>query len=216
MHKYLTIFFWGFAISFLGTLPIGTLNITVANYAIQQQYYQAFKFGIAAVGVEVIIVKLITLALLKLSSFQPFIKFFKAISIIILLGFAFISLHAAWQQNKFTVTVGILDKKPFLYGIILSLINPLHIPFWMGWTTILQTKKILQPSTIAYNIYVAAIGIGTLFAFLLYSIISSQLVVFLNNYQFVLNWIVGLSLLSIAVWQSIKLFSSKTKTLVTL
>jgi hypothetical protein len=60
------------------------------------------------------------------------------------------------------------EDAPFISGVILSLLNPLHLPFWMGWTAVLRRKGLLNDTRKEYNIYVLAIGMGraSLFSFM--------------------------------------------------
>ncbi|HMR83721.1 MAG TPA: lysine transporter LysE, partial [Niabella sp.] len=50
----------------------------------------------------------------------------------------------------------------YILGLTMSAVNPMQIPFWFGWSTVLFTKKILLPNNHHYNFYTAGIGIGTL------------------------------------------------------
>jgi hypothetical protein len=50
----------------------------------------------------------------------------------------------------------------FWLGLFMSALSPMQIPFWFGWSTVLLTKKILQPVQSHYNSYIAGIGVGTL------------------------------------------------------
>ena len=73
----------------------------------------------------------------------------------------------------------------------MSALNPVQIPFWFGWSTVLFTKKILLPRNNHYNIYIAGIGIGTFVGNLLF-IFGGQLIADrIQNNQHVLNWIIG-------------------------
>jgi hypothetical protein len=57
---------------------------------------------------------------------------------------------------------------PLLAGLVLSCLNPLHLPFWLGWTVVLRRKKILVGARIEYDLFAVAIGAGTGLAFLVY------------------------------------------------
>jgi threonine/homoserine/homoserine lactone efflux protein len=58
MVKHLKLYITAFTISFVGALPIGTLNTNVANYALNNNFKGAFLFGLGAVLVEVGLVRL--------------------------------------------------------------------------------------------------------------------------------------------------------------
>jgi cytochrome c biogenesis protein CcdA len=92
-------------------------------------------------------------------------------------------------------------KDPFLAGLLLSSLNPLHLPYWMGWTAVLRQKEVLIDSKAAYNVYVIAIGSGTALAFLLYGLAGSLFITFLMGQQTRINWAVGSALLIAGVIQ---------------
>ena len=94
-----------------------------------------------------------------------------------------------------------------LLGFTMSALNPVQIPFWFGWSTVLFTKKILLPRNDHYNIYIMGIGLGTFIGNLLF-ILGGQLIADkINNNQDILNWIVG-SIFAITaliqVWRMIR------------
>jgi hypothetical protein len=70
-------------------------------------------------------------------------------------------------------------------------VNPVQIPFWFGWSTVLFTKKVLLPRADNYNAYILGIGIGTLIGNCVFIFGGQLMVDKLNANQDVLNWIIG-------------------------
>jgi threonine/homoserine/homoserine lactone efflux protein len=56
--KFFRIFFWGLLISFLGSLPLGTLNVAAMQIGIQESYQNAIWFSIGSLLVEMIYVRI--------------------------------------------------------------------------------------------------------------------------------------------------------------
>ncbi|MBO9573991.1 MAG: lysine transporter LysE, partial [Chitinophagaceae bacterium] len=99
----------------------------------------------------------------------------------------------------------------FWLGIMMSAVNPVQIPFWFGWSTVLFTKKVLQHRNDYYNSYIAGIGTGTFIGNLIF-IFGGQLIVeHLDSNQRVLHAIIG-SVFAITalimLWRTIKKKSS--------
>ncbi|WP_431215500.1 hypothetical protein ACQ86N_12870 [Puia sp. P3] len=69
------LFCWALSVSFLGSLPLGTLNLSVANYAFQQNTTGAVGFSLAAIFVEVALVRLAASAVQRLERMNRFIFF---------------------------------------------------------------------------------------------------------------------------------------------
>src|SRR6218665_888015 len=58
MPKILRIFCWGLVISFLGSLPLGTLNIAAMQIGIQESLKDAIYFSFGSLLVEMIYVRI--------------------------------------------------------------------------------------------------------------------------------------------------------------
>lgn len=199
MHKYGKIFLWAFGISFLGSLPLGTLNVTVTNLVVNEGVDDAVKFATAAVCIEMIMVRIAVVTINKLEKHQKLFRLFSCITCLILLVLAITSLSAAIKKENFEAALPLTKKDPVLSGLLLSILNPLHLPFWIGWTAVLKARKILPSEPGAYNVYIAGIGTGTLSAFVIYALAGSLLINMLKDQQYLLNWFVGITLLVTAL-----------------
>ena len=83
------------------------------------------------------------------------------------------------------------DINRYLLGVMLSAINPVQIPFWFGWSTVLFTKNILLPKNTFYNIYIIGIGLGTLIGNCVFIFGGKWIGEELNGNQSLMNWIIG-------------------------
>ena len=79
----------------------------------------------------------------------------------------------------------------FLLGMFMCAINPVQIPFWFGWSTVLFTKKILEPKSSNYNVYILGIGLGTLLGNCVFIFGGQWIVKKIDNSQQYLNWVIG-------------------------
>ena len=197
-------------ISFAGSLPIGTLNVSITNLVINKNIAGAILFGIGAILVEVALVRIALVVvrrlegMTRLEGIPRLLQGFRMIACIVIFLFAFLSLDAAWHMQKAGVAIPFTGDAPFVSGLVLSLLNPLHLPFWMGWTAMLRTKGLLADTRKDYNLYVPAIGTGTTLAFLSYGIAGHLLILFLQKNQYLFNWLTGLALLAtggIQLWK---------------
>lgn len=198
------VFFSALLISFLGTLPLGTLNVSITNLAINKGYAAATLFASGAILVEVAIVRIAMSAVGKLEKLHRYLKLFSGLSLLLLFSLAFITIIAAVERKSFEAALPFTNSNPFLSGMLLSVLNPLHLPFWLGWTAVFKSKGILKHCTSSYNIYMIAIGLGTSVAFWLFGFAGSYVIKALNNQQYLINWMVGISLLIAATMQLFK------------
>jgi len=91
----------------------------------------------------------------------------------------------------------------------MSALNPVQIPFWFGWSTVLFTKNILQHKNSHYNIYIAGIGSGTFIGNLVFILGGRFIVDVLNTNQKFLHWVIGFIFLITAIILTIKVLRKK-------
>jgi threonine/homoserine/homoserine lactone efflux protein len=209
MRPQFTIWWYALLISFTGSLPPGTLNVSVAGLIAGNNYQAAIFFGTGAVLVEMVLVRLAVSALDRFAGFQKYQLWFRLFSILVLLLFAAASIHAALKMKQFSAAVPTIQSMPFVAGIFLSAINPLHLPFWIGWTSVLMSKGLMPPVRGLFNMYVAGIGTGTMLAFILYGAGGNYFVHYFKANQYLLNAAVGCALLLMAVIDIVKLLKEK-------
>ncbi|HEY6502775.1 MAG TPA: LysE family transporter [Chitinophagaceae bacterium] len=186
------IFFTGMLVSFLGSLPLGTLNILAMKISIEETVMAAMLFSFGSLLVEIIYVRLSLVAMDWVRKQEKLFKILEWLTLAIVIALAIASFYAALHP---TVGGSKRDSLPamnrFLFGAAMCAINPVQIPFWFGWSTVLFTKKILLPRPDHYNAYIIGIGLGTFIGNCVFIfgglLIASQI----NNNQHILNWVIG-------------------------
>ncbi len=79
----------------------------------------------------------------------------------------------------------------FVLGIIINGVNPMQIPFWFGWTTVLFARKILLPRWKHYNIYSAGAAIGMFMATLIFIFGGRLIADKISHNQDIVYFIIG-------------------------
>jgi len=197
-------------ISFLGSLPLGTLNIAAMQISITDGIIQALQFSLGSLLAEVIYVRLSLVAMDWVRKKEFLFKMLEWITLAIVIVLAISSFHAAMspkEQENFILSSG-LPK--ILLGFSMSAVSPAQIPFWFGWSTVLLTKKILLPVNKHYNFYIIGIGLGTLIGNCVF-IFGGRLVADkLKNSHHIINWVIGGIFLVTALIQIWKMTKKKT------
>lgn len=192
MSKIFRIFLWGLLISFLGSLPLGTLNVAAMQIGIQESIKDALFFSAGSLMVEMVYVRL---SLVGIDWVRKQVKLMKAmewITLGIILALAIGSFMAAAKDGGDAKNVFLQNNMHrFFLGAFMSAINPVQIPFWFGWSTVLFTKKILEPSRLQYNGYIVGIGLGTLLGNALFIFGGKLLVGAIKNSSQYINWVIG-------------------------
>ena len=96
-----------------------------------------------------------------------------------------------------------------LLGFSMSAVNPVQIPFWFGWSTVLFSKNILRPGFWNYNVYIAGIGLGTLAGNSVFIFGGRLIVERLNASNTIMNYIIGTVFLITAIIQFIRIRNKK-------
>lgn len=210
MPKLVRIFFWGLIISFLGSLPLGTLNVAAMQIGIQESIRDAIYFSIGSLLVEMIYVRISLVGIDWVRKQEKLMKVMEWITLGIVLALAIGSFAAAMKEGGKAQNVFLNNKMHrFLLGMFMCAINPVQIPFWFGWSTVLFTKKVLEPVKAQYNSYIIGIGIGTLLGNCVFIFGGKLLVQKIHNSEQYLNWVIGSIFLVTAIIQLWKILKHK-------
>jgi threonine/homoserine/homoserine lactone efflux protein len=201
MQNFFRVLFWGMLVSFLGSLPLGTMNVTITQISVQTGIADGFAFAFGSMLVEVGIVRIALITMKWITEQHKLFRLLEYLTISVILLLSITSFVAAYKMSGFVSPLPIESFTPFWSGAFLSLTNPLHIPFWLGWTTVLMNKNILKPNGVEYNWYVAGIGMGTLLGFSVFIYAGNFLVTTIQRHESFLNCIVGAALLITAILQ---------------
>ena len=137
MPKLLRIFLWGLLISFLGSLPLGTLNIAAMQIGIQESVTHALYFSLGSLLVEMIYVRISLVGVDWVRKQEKLMKAMEWFTLIIILALAAGSFMAALKDGAETKNVFLENTMHrFLLGMFMSAINPVQIPCWLGWSTV--------------------------------------------------------------------------------
>ena len=204
------IFFVGMLISFLGSLPLGTLNIAAMQISINDGVMQALQFSVGSLLAEITYVRLSLVAMDWVRKKEFLFKMLEWITLAIVVVLAISSFYAAMNPSvEENVFLGSPLPK-ILLGFSMSAVSPAQIPFWFGWSTVLLSKKILLPVNKHYNLYIAGIGLGTLIGNCVF-IFGGRLVAGkLQNNHHIINWVIGGIFLITAMIQIWKMTKKKS------
>ena len=192
MRQYTKIFFTGMLVSFLGSLPLSTLNIAAMQISITDGHSPALWFAAGILLAEIIYVRISLVAMDKIRKQEKVLKALEWVTLFIVVALAVLSFVAAAQNNAQAKNILLSNSMPrFVLGLLMSALNPVQIPFWFGWSTVLFTKKILLPRNDHYNFYISGIGLGTFLATSVFIFAGKFIVEKLNANQHTLHLVIG-------------------------
>jgi threonine/homoserine/homoserine lactone efflux protein len=207
--KLFRIFITGLTISFLGTLPLGTLNIAAMQISVTDGITPAIYFVLGCLLVEVIYVRVSLVAMNWVLRHKQLFRWLEWISVLIIVALAVSSFVAASDPvvKKNVLLSGGIHR--FWLGMLMSALNPVQIPFWFGWSTVLFTKNVLQHKNSHYNLYITGIGTGTFIGNLVFVLGGRFIVEVLNTNQKILHLVIGIIFLVTAIILMVKILNKK-------
>jgi threonine/homoserine/homoserine lactone efflux protein len=203
------VFFWGMIVSFLGSLPLGTLNIAAMQISVQESITEALYFSFGSLLTEMIYVRISLVGINWVRKQKTLFRWLEWITLAIVVALAVGSFIAASHSHETKNVLLRNNVHRFILGLGMSAISPMQIPFWFGWSTVLFTKNILKPDNKHYNLYIVGIGLGTLMGNCVFIFGGKFIVQKLNTNQNMLNWIIGGIFALTAVIQLIKIIFHK-------
>lgn len=190
--------YWGFMISFLGSLPPGIITIAAIQISARKGMDAGFGYAIGSMLAEIIIVRLALTGINKIVRNGKLLRLLEWLTAVMLITFSAYCFNNIGMNKQFPLVIPEIMLSAFFTGAVLSILSPMHIPFWVGWGTVLMKKGILKPKAIHYNTFIAGVGLGTLAGFVIYIFGGNYLVESFQSNQFWINIVVGMLLLLIA------------------
>jgi|SRR5882724_9440523 len=206
MFSLLSLFITGMVISFLGTLPPGSLNVSAMQIAVGENVRSAARFALGVALVEIIYVRVSLLAMGWVTAHQSLFRLMEWLTVVLFLVLAassFLTARKKAGEKKSLLLANTINR--FWLGFSMSAVNPVQIPFWFIWSTWLLSTHVLQPTATAYNVYTTGIGIGTLAALALFIFGGRWVVQKINAGHRVINGVVGVVFIVSAVMQLYRL-----------
>ncbi len=208
MFNLLKVFFTGMFISFLGALPLGSLNVSAMQIAITENTRNGVKFALGVALVEILYVRLSLKGIDWILANQRVFYILEWVTVFLFIVLAissFLTARKTVGEKKNMLLNNRMNR--FWLGFIMSAINPVQIPFWFIWSTYLLSNKILLPTEIEFNTYTIGIGIGTLTGLALFIFAGKWLINKLNASHRMINLIVGIVFLVSAAIQLYRVLS---------
>lgn len=198
----------GFLVSFLGSIPLGYLNIIGYQIYGTSGMMALISYLLGVVIIETFVIYFTLIFADKLAHNQKLLKTISFFSILflLLLGYIF------YAQSSGKTSGGADLRKyagyaPFVIGIIASSLNFIQVPFWIGWNLYLVNAKWISTERSLKFIYVFGTLSGTFAGMLVLALFLDYLTgnaSFLS--QHLMPHIIPLFFMGMAVYQSIQFY----------
>lgn len=195
--EYLNTFLLAVLVAFVGFMPPGMINMTSLKMSLDYQRKQAVLFVAGAVTI-ILIQAFLAVTFAKYLARNPqIIEYLSYAAILVFLGLAYMFFRQARQQLKLRVREQ--KRNSYLAGLTMSSMNMLSIPFFLGYSTLLEAKgwmNIDPPHNYIFSLGAVA---GSFLLFFIYILFAEYIQ---KRVQFVaknINYILSLLFLILAI-----------------
>ncbi|SHL18911.1 LysE family transporter [Flavobacterium xanthum] len=200
--------FIGFLVSFIGSIPLGYLNLIGFEIYVKLGFNSLFLFLAGVIFVELFVIYLSLLFAKQLVSNKKLMKIidFCAIFFLLILAYSFFA-----SANQPIEQQGIVEKyatySPFLIGVFLSAINFLQVPFWTGWNLYLMNGNYISIVNKDKVYYIAGTLVGTFMGMLGLILILNTLAQNTSSFSmYVIPVVIPFFFVVLAVVQIVKVY----------
>lgn len=193
-----------FLVSYVGSIPPGSINISVMQLAMQKRRRAAIFFAFAASSVEFIYAGFTVQFHIFLDSNEQVANYFRIITSIALIALGVWNLFLKTTTESVQLKSEGSGRRGFFKGVMLGILNPMTIPFWLAITTYLENDGLISVDGIGFWIYLVGLSTGTLCLLLTVSALGRRFTKVADN-QFLVHKVPGLILLVLGLYFLIKL-----------
>ena len=202
----LKVFILALLISFIGSLPLGSVNVTAFQLSASTGIAAATWFVAGSLLAETLYVRLTLTLMDHIMQYSRFLKALHWISFVVMLALAIMSFVAA-EKTISEISGPIIPQQvhPLIAGFLMMAINPVQIPFWAGWSTVLFEKQIMQRHVTHYNIFTLGAAAGALAASIVFVYAGQLLMSSHHTAQKTINIMIGSVFLVMAGVQAVRM-----------
>lgn len=195
------VFLIGAFFSFIGSIPPGTLNLSVLQLGLEGKVNTALRFALAVSIIEYPYTWIGVQFEYWITSSPMIIDNFQLVTAIVMVTIGALNLWSAEKPTNFSVK---FNDSGFRRGLILSVLNPMAIPFWIGVTAYLKAQGWIDLSSVTLlHSYVFGTSVGAMVLLTLFAFMAKKLAAYVRNNRIVKR-VPGFTLLILGIYAFIK------------
>lgn len=193
-----------FLVSYIGSIPPGSINISVMQLAMQKRRRAAIFFAFAASSIEFIYAGFTVQFHIFLASSEQIADYFRIITSVALIGLGIWNLFLHTTSESIQLKRETTGRHGFARGVMLGILNPMTIPFWLAITTYLENDGLISVEGLGFWMYLIGLSTGTLCLLLTVSALGRRFTKVADN-QFLVHKVPGILLLALGLYFLAKL-----------
>lgn len=200
--------FFGFLVSFLGSLPLGYLNIIGVEVLSKLGINSLIFYLLGVILVEAFVIYFTVIFTNQLAANKKLMKSIDFFAVFFLLLIAYLFYANSNQTVEgHNYLENYVQYFTFFIGMVLCGLNFLQIPFWMVWNLYLLNAKSISLEQNLKFYYILGTLVGTFFGMLLIIILLDSLSQKILNYsKWIIPIVIPLFFVILAVFQGFKVY----------
>lgn len=198
-----TYFFLALVLSFLGSIPIGIISLTIIQVTIAKGRSSGLAVALGATIMEYVYTFIGIASLDFLSENDFIVRYMQIFSVFLFLG---MGIYYILKKNKEAdLDIQTYSYLDFFHGVAVGFMNLLIVPFWIFLGLWLESNEWVLNDYTIINIFSLGSAIGALMMFGLYILISERIAKKINVIKEHTNKAVGILFVGLAIFQLIQL-----------
>lgn len=195
------VFLVGVVFSFIGSIPPGTLNLCVLQLGLEKKIGAALRFALAVSIIEYPYTWIGVQFEYWITSSPAVIENFELLTAVVMTIIGLLNIWSAQRPTEFTNK---FNESGFRRGLILSVLNPMAIPFWIGITAYLKAQGWIDLSTTArLHSYILGTSVGAMILLTLFAYLAHRLSKYVTGSKIV-KLVPGITLLALGMYAFIR------------
>jgi threonine/homoserine/homoserine lactone efflux protein len=169
-------FFAGFIITFIGIAPPGIISLTGLKVAVEKGKKAGIRYAFGVMWPDIVQAHIAIIGADYILNHPKLLDWLSRAAVIILLVMAYTSWRQARKGIKQSAVTKYNIKNPFLYGFLISLVNPMAIPFYFTYSSLLKYTGIITFEQPYASIYIAGAVLGAFTLLSIYSVYARKII----------------------------------------
>ncbi|MEQ9466943.1 MAG: LysE family transporter [Ekhidna sp.] len=188
-----------FVVSYFGSIPPGTINVSVMQLSMQKKQRAAIFLAFAASVIEFVYVGITVQFHLLLTNNETVAVYFRIITSLALIGLGIWNIFSKSTSTTVKVEEKITGRHGFRKGMLLGILNPMTIPFWLAITAQLEGDGWVDVSEFGFWAYLIGLSTGTFCLLLTVDALGKRFTKIADN-SFLVHKVPGFILLGLGVY----------------
>ncbi|HEU4495844.1 MAG TPA: hypothetical protein VFR70_02215 [Flavobacterium sp.] len=201
----------GFFISFIGSVPLGYLNVVGFEIYSKAGFQSLAFYLLGIISIEGFVIYFTLLFASRLLENKKLLKYISLFSIafLFLLAYVFYAQGSSEVQEQ-TLLGRYGQYSPYLAGVALSALNFMQIPFWCGWNLYLVNSNYISAEKKMRCFYISGTLAGT-FSGMLSFVLSLNLLAAASGSlsSYLMSRIMPLFFIGMALFQSFRFYKKQ-------